>query len=185
MREHLGIVAGQFDLRRLNFKIYAHNLLPAFFLNHARTLAQFRKADVRALAQFQTRRNQNAVNLKAGASFKFKQDIDQARVTCASAQNPAPAAEYRARDGLHSPARLIPRDRTHLQSPWNQPRLEWIAKSRSLSHARLIGRGARTFRLCGSRAISPSRGCNRARVLSPVSALRLTLHRRMLGWYTI
>jgi hypothetical protein len=108
MRLQLGIIAGYLHRRRLNFEINAHNLIPAFPLDHACALAQLRKADMRALAQFEARSNQNAVNLEAGVSFKFKQDLDQARVTCTAAQNPTPASKDRAGKGFHHPARLVP-----------------------------------------------------------------------------
>ena len=141
-----------FDRRRLDLQINANNLLLALFLDHARALAQFCKAEVRTLAQFQACCNQNAVNLETGSPFEFEQDVDQSRVTCTSAQYPASASEDRPRKGLHSPARLVPRDCPHLQSPWNHSRLEWIAEGRSLSHARLIGYSARIFKLCHRRS---------------------------------
>jgi hypothetical protein len=96
------------DRRRLNLEIDAHNLLLAFFPNHPRTLAQFRKADVRTLAEFKTRRNQDAVDLQARPPFKLKENIDQARVTRAPAQYPASATENRTSKGLHCPARFVP-----------------------------------------------------------------------------
>ena len=94
------------DRRRLNLEINAHDLLLAFLPNHARALAQFRKADMRSLAEFKTRRNQDAVNLQARPPFKLKENVDQARVTRAPAQYPASATENRPSKGLHCPARF-------------------------------------------------------------------------------
>ena len=78
------------------------------FLHHPRALAKFRKTNVGALAEFQSRGNQNAVDLQAGAPFEFKQDVDQARIACAAAEHPASAAQNRAGKGFHRPARFLP-----------------------------------------------------------------------------
>ncbi len=142
----------------MHFEIDAYNFIPAFFPHHARALAQLRKADMRSLTQLQAGGDQNAVDFEAGAPFEFEQDIDQAGVTCTSAQYPAPAGEDRAGERLYRPARLVSRYRPHLQSPWNHTWLKWVAKDRSLSHAGLIGCNSRTFMLFRGGAGQASRG---------------------------
>ncbi len=63
---------------------------------------------MRTLAQFQPSRDENAVNLKARLPFKLKQNVDQALVTRAAAQNPASASQDRACNGPDNPIRLFP-----------------------------------------------------------------------------
>ncbi len=97
-----------FRLRpRLNLQIDADNFLLAIFAHHPRALAEFGKANVGALAELQSCRNQNAVDFQAGVPFKFKQHIDQSGVACAPAQHPASAPENRAGQGFDRPARLL------------------------------------------------------------------------------
>jgi hypothetical protein len=104
----LAFSPGLLDRSRLNFEIDAHSFFPAFHPDQTRTLAQFRKADMRPLAQFEARGNQDAVDFQAGSPFEFKHDVDQARVTCTPAQHPTPTSEDCAGEGLHHPAPLVP-----------------------------------------------------------------------------
>ena len=55
----------------------------------AGALAKFGKADMAALAQFQSGRDQYAVDIDAGLAFELKQHVDCSGIVGAAAQHPA------------------------------------------------------------------------------------------------
>lgn len=107
-------VARFLSRRRLYLKIDADNFALAILPHHSCALAEFRKANVRTLAEFEARGDKNAVDFEAGASLKFEEDFDQAGVACASAEDPAATSEKCAGDGLYGAARVGTRNGAHL-----------------------------------------------------------------------
>ena len=83
----------------------------------ARALAKLREADVAALAEFQSRGDQNAVDVDAGLALKLEEHVHDPGVVCAAAQHPAATAEDRAGEGLDEARRLFGGDGPHLHCP--------------------------------------------------------------------
>ena len=80
----------------LNLQIYAGDLCSALPLMAPRTLAKLGEPYVSALAQFQSRSNEYAVNINTSLSLKLEQHIHQARIIRSPAQYPSSAPENRA-----------------------------------------------------------------------------------------
>ena len=99
--------------KRLHFQIDTYDLRAAIVSGEHRALAKLSKAHMGPLAQIQPRGNQDAVNLETRASFELKQDVDQASIVGAAAQNPPSAGEDCTRKNLHESSRFVLRDRVH------------------------------------------------------------------------
>src|ERR1039457_2922419 len=93
-------VAGHLYRKCLYLEIDAGNLLAAIPLVVAGALAEFGEADVPALAQFQPRGNQDDIDFHTDPALELNEHAHRAGIVCASAQNPAAAAENCAREGL-------------------------------------------------------------------------------------
>jgi hypothetical protein len=73
----------------------------------ARALAKLGKPGVPVLAQFQSCRDKNTVNIDTSLALELEQHRYFACVVGATAQHPATTAEYRAGEELNQPRRLL------------------------------------------------------------------------------
>ncbi len=89
----------------------------------AGALAEFGKANMPALAQFQPGGDQHTVNIYAGLPLELEQHVHRAGIVGAAAQNPSAAAENCACESLDQPRWLLYGDGLHLHRPGNAHRL--------------------------------------------------------------
>jgi hypothetical protein len=117
----------------------AGDLFFAFRRSHARALAELGKAQMIVAAQLDAGRDENGVDVDAGMAFEFEQDIHGACIIRSTAQDPTPAAQDAAGQGLHQAAGLFCGDGLHLDCPGHDWRSLKIGDRSDLSHEGFIG----------------------------------------------
>ena len=117
----------QLDGKGLDLQVDAGNLGAAILLVAAGALAEFGKADVPALAQFQAGGDHHAVNIDAGLPLKLEQHIHGAGIVCSAAENPAATTQDCAGESLDQARRLFDGDGLHLHGPGNAHHLSCVA----------------------------------------------------------
>ncbi len=132
----------------LNLKVDAGNLSAAIMMVVASALAELCKANMPALAQFQPGCDQHTVDIHAGLPLELEQHAHRAGIVCATAQNPAAAAENRACESLDQPRRVLYRDGPHLHRPGDAHRLYRAAVRHLQPHNGLIGAGLAQHNVC-------------------------------------
>lgn len=106
----------------------------------ARALAEFSKANVAGLTQFEPGRDQNAVDFETSLTFEFEEHGDRSRVAGSAAQYPPAAAKDRTREDAGHARRIFARYRLHLHRPGDTRCLP-LVMCRHL-HNLVIGEGA-------------------------------------------
>jgi len=118
------------DGKGLDFEVDAGNFAAAILLVAAGALAEFCKSDVPALTQFQAGCNQYTVNLEASLALEFEKHADSAAIVCATAEDPAAAAQNRASESLYQPRGFFDGDGLHLNCPRDAHRLLYVLDRR-------------------------------------------------------
>jgi len=87
--------------RRLDFEVYAYDLVWGPLSSKDGALAKLGELQVRRPAEFNPGGDENAVNLQARSPLELEEEIDQSGIAGASAQHPPAASEDCAGDSLH------------------------------------------------------------------------------------
>jgi len=87
--------------RRLNFKIYAYDLVWGTLSSEYGALAKLSELKVSRPAEFNPGSDEDAVDFQARSPLELEEQIDQPGIGGASAQHPPSASEDCAGNGLH------------------------------------------------------------------------------------
>lgn len=107
------------DREGLDLQVDAGYLRAALLGMVAGALAEFGKADMPVLAQFQAGGDQYAVYIYTCLTLKLEEHRDRAGFVRSTAEHPTAATENGTGEGLDQAARLLDGDRLHLQCPGN------------------------------------------------------------------
>lgn len=93
--------------RRLDFEIYAYDLVWGTLASEYGALAKLGELKVSRSAEFNSGSDEDAIDLQARSPLELEEQIDQPGIGGASAQHPPAASEDCAGNSLHEPARLL------------------------------------------------------------------------------
>jgi len=137
----LSLLRASIRWERSGSPVRCWNLGAAILLVAAGALAEFSKANVTVLAQFQAGGNHHAVNIDAGLPLKLEQHIHGACIVCSAAENPAATTQDSAGEGLDQARGLFCGDGLHLHGPGNVDCMSCILGWQHEFHTCFIGAG--------------------------------------------
>jgi len=96
-----GAQAGElFGVEGVDFEVYADDLSAAVVVMAFCALAEFGEAEMRELAEFESDRDEDGVDIDAVHAFELEEHIDGAVVVSSTAEDPSAAGKDSAREGV-------------------------------------------------------------------------------------